>query len=309
MLAAMKHLTVILVAVLVFTTPALGQGRGQSITTTKVVDGIYMLQGAGGNIGLSVGEDGAFLIDDQFGYMTGPITAAVEKLTEKPIRFVINTHYHGDHTGGNENFGEVGSLIVAHENVRQRLSTEQFSSFFERTTPPSPEKALPVITFDETITFHWNGHELHAFHVENAHTDGDAIIHFRKSNVVHMGDTFFNGLYPYIDPDAGGSMEGMIATADRVLALSNRSTKIIPGHGPLAGRDELKAFRDMLAAVRDNVAKLIKAGKTRDEVVAARPTAEFDEKWGGGFLPPDRWTSLVYTLMTQPAKEAEEETD
>jgi cyclase len=273
------------------------------IVTEKVAEGLYMLKGAGGNIGLSVGEDAAFLVDDQYAPLTPKIKAAVAALTDKPVKFVLNTHWHGDHTGGNENLGSGGTLIVAHDNVRKRMSTEQFIVFFNEKVPPAPKVALPVVTFGENVTFHINGEEIHAFHVAPAHTDGDAAVHFRKGNVLHTGDLFFNGMYPFIDVDSGGSVAGMIAAADKLLAtVAKDDTKIIPGHGPLATRGDYKAFRDMLAGVRDAVAPMVKAGKTLEQVVAARPTAAFDARWGGGFLKPDAFTGLVFADLVRARK-------
>ncbi len=268
------------------------------IQTVPVAEGVYMLVGQGGNIGLSVGEDGAFVVDDQYAPLTEKILAAVAELSEAPVRFVVNTHWHGDHTGGNENMGQAGALIVAHENVRKRMSVEQFIKAFNAQVPPSPEAALPVLTFTDAVTFHWNDEDIHVFHVASAHTDGDAVIHFQRANALHMGDTYFNGFYPFIDASTGGSLDGMIATAEHVLAMVDDETKIIPGHGPLSNKAELHAYRDVLATVRDRVHRLIGEGKSRDEVVAAKPTADFDEAWGDGFLKPDAWVGIVYDAMT-----------
>ncbi len=272
---------------------------GVRIESTKLTDSVYMLTGAGGNLGACVGEDGVFLIDDQFAPLTEKITAAIARLSDQPIRFVVNTHWHFDHTGGNENFGKAGAVIVAHENVRQRMSTDQFIAAFDRKIPAAPPKALPVITFSESVTFHWNGEELRVVHVEPAHTDGDSVIFFVKSNVVHMGDVYFNGMYPFIDTGAGGSIDGMIRAIDLVLSRPevNDQTRFIPGHGPLSGIAELKAFRDMLRTAGDRVRALMAEGKSRDEVVAAKPTADLDAKWGGGFLQPDAWVGIVYDGM------------
>ena len=271
------------------------------IKTIEVAEGVYMLEGRGGNIGLSVGADGAFMIDDQFAPLTEKILAAVATLTDEPVRFLVNTHWHGDHTGGNENMANGGVIIVAHENVRTRMSQDNFLAAFNANVPASPEAALPVVTFSDAVNFHWNGDDIHVFHVEPAHTDGDAIIHFRRANVFHMGDTYFSGMYPFIDVSTGGSIDGMIAAADRVLAKANANTRIIPGHGPLSGVDELRASRDMLAAVRDTVASLVSAGNSRDEVIAAKPTGVFDAAWGGGFLKADRWVGIVYDGMASGA--------
>lgn len=268
------------------------------IRTVPVSNGVYMLMGRGGNIGLSVGADGAFLVDDQYAPLTDKILAAIDSVTDEPVRFVINTHWHWDHTGGNENLGRAGAIIVAHENVRARMSTEQFIEAFNRRSDPSPPGALPVVTFTEAVTFHWNGDEIHVFHVHPAHTDGDAIIHFRRANVIHMGDTFFNRRYPFIDVSSGGNVHGVIAAADRVLALADRDTKIIPGHGPLATVADLTAYRDMLITVRNRLARLIAEGKSREEAIAAKPTADFDATWGGS-MAPDVWVGIVYDSMTR----------
>ncbi len=284
-----------LVLAFVLTTTLAGQDmRDISIKSIRITDSVYMLTGRGGNIGLSVGEDGVFLIDDQFAPLTDKILAAVAELTDDPIQFVVNTHWHPDHTGGNENLGEAGAIIVAHENVRKRMSTEQFIAAFNNRSPPSPAEALPVITFTDSITFHYNGDELRVAHMEPAHTDGDSVIFFRKANVVHMGDTYFNGMYPFIDVGSGGSIDGMIKAARRVLGQVNDRTKIIPGHGALSDAGGLLAYVEMLETVRGRVQKLVDEGKSREDVVAARPTRDFDAQWGGGFLEPDKWVGIVY---------------
>jgi len=267
------------------------------IETIPVAKGVYMLVGSGGNIGLSVGPDGAFLIDDQYAPLTDKILKAISAVTDKPVRFLVNTHWHFDHTGGNENIGKAGSIIVAHDNVRKRLAKGQFMKVFNANIPPSPPEALPVITFADSVTFHWNDETLEVVHARAAHTDGDAVIYFKNTNVVHVGDLFFNGLYPFIDAESGGSMAGVIAGVDEVLDRIDENTKVIPGHGPLGNKADLKAYRDMLAAVHARMTKLIKAGKNIDEIVAAKPTADYDAKWGGGFLKPDQWVQIVYAGM------------
>ncbi len=267
------------------------------ITATRLGEGVHVLFGAGGNIGVSTGKDGVFLIDDQYAPLTARIRAAVAKISDKPIRFVLNTHWHGDHTGGNENLGGAGAIIVAHENVRKRMSVEQFMEAFGQKVPPSPEAALPVVTYAESVSFHLNGDEIHCFHLPPAHTDGDSVVHFKKANVIHMGDLFFNGLYPFIDAGTGGSLEGMIGSADRILSLANDSTQIIPGHGPMAKKADLKVFRDMLAGVRDKMKPLVMAGKTLSEVQAAKPTQAFDPAWGKGFLSPEQFVAVAYASL------------
>jgi glyoxylase-like metal-dependent hydrolase (beta-lactamase superfamily II) len=271
---------------------------GVEIKAEKVAEGLYMLTGRGGNIGLSVGKSGSFVVDDQYAPLTDKILAAIRAITPDPVRFVVNTHWHGDHTGGNENMGKAGAILVAHDNVRKRMSAEQFSATFQRATPPSPEGALPVVTFAEGVTFHWNGDEVRVYHVPPAHTDGDSIVHFTKADVVHMGDLFFNGRnYPFIDVSSGGKVDGVIGAADRVLAAITDKTKIIPGHGPLATRADLVVYRDTVKALRDRIAKLKAEGKTREAVIAARPTADHDAQWGQGFIKPDVFTGLVYDSL------------
>jgi len=283
-------------AAALFTTAALAQQDFSKvqIKTEKLSATTYMMTGEGGNLGLSIGADAVFVIDDQFAPLTPKIKAAITKLTKKPIKFVLNTHWHFDHTGGNENMGKAGVLIVAHENVRKRMSAEGFIAFFGMKTKAEPKVALPVITFTQNMAFHINGDEVYVSHIANAHTDGDAIVHFRNSDVIHMGDTFFNKIYPFIDTSSGGKVDGMIGAADRVLAIAGDNTKIIPGHGPLADKTDLKAYRDMLATVSERIKAQIKDGKTLEEVLATKPTAEFDEAWGKGFLMPQKWVEMMY---------------
>jgi glyoxylase-like metal-dependent hydrolase (beta-lactamase superfamily II) len=268
------------------------------IKPTKLADGLYMLTGAGGNIGLSVGDDAVFLVDDQYAPLTERIKAAIAAITDKPVRFVLNTHWHFDHTGGNENLGQAGALIVAHDNVRKRMSVEQFIKDFNMKIPASPKAALPIITFSETTTFHLNGEEIQAVHVPPAHTDGDSLVHYRKANVLHMGDTFFNGAYPFFDMSSGGSIEGMIGAAEKALSLANASTKIIPGHGPLADRKALEVYLTVLKTSRDRIGTLVSAGKSADEVIAARPLAEYDATWGKGFIQSDQFVRLVHASLS-----------
>jgi cyclase len=263
------------------------------VKATRLTDSTYMLAGAGGNIGLSVGEDAVFLIDDQYAPLTERIVAAIAKITPKPVRFVLNTHWHGDHVGGNENFGSAGAILVAHENVRKRMGTEQFIEFSRTRVPASPRAALPVVTFTDGVTFHLNGDEIRAAHVARAHTDGDAIVHFLRNDVIHAGDVFWNGLYPFIDASSGGSVRGTLAACDKVLAIAGPQTKIIPGHGPLSDRAGLQAYRDMLAAVVARIEPMVRDGRKVEEIVAAKPTADFDAQWGKGFIAPHKFAEMV----------------
>jgi glyoxylase-like metal-dependent hydrolase (beta-lactamase superfamily II) len=263
------------------------------IKTEKISDGVYMLTGRGGNIGVCIGEDGVFVIDDQFAPLHDKIVEAIRTLSDKEISFVLNTHWHQDHTGGNEAMSGTGAVIVAHDNVRKRMSSEQFIKQFQRNVPPAPAAALPVVTFSEEVTFHLNGQTIHVRHVPHAHTDGDGIVFFQPANVVHMGDTFFNGNYPFIDLSSGGSLQGVIETVNSVLESIDDETVIIPGHGIRGDKAALTAYRDMLHGVRDAVAPLVKAGKSVDEIAEADPLKPWNEKWGNGFMKPADFLGIV----------------
>src|SRR6266568_3264915 len=217
-----------------------------------------------------------------------------EKLADTVYMMTGSGGNLGLSAGANENMGKAGVLIFAHENVRKRMSSEQFIEFLGMKTKPDPKIALPIVTFTSEVTFHVNGDEVRAFHVDNAHTDGDTIVHFTKSDVIHTGDTFFNRLYPFIDTSSGGSVDGMIAATDRVLGMAGEKTRIIPGHGPLATKADLKNYRDMLATVSGRVKTQVRAGKKLEDVVASKPTAEFDAVWGKGFLAPDKFVAMLY---------------
>ena len=269
------------------------------IQTIPVTEGIYMLTGEGGNIGISAGEDGVFLIDDQFAPLTEKICTAVSAISNQPIRFLLNTHWHLDHTGGNENLGRAGVVIVAHDNVRKRMRVDQFIEALNREIPASPPAALPVITFNDTVTFHLNGGEIQALHVETAHTDGDSIIYFPDADVIHTGDIYFSGMYPFIDVASGGSIEGMIAAVERVLTMAGEQTKIIPGHGPLSNRAELLVYRDMLVTVRERVKAAIAQEASMEDFIASKPTADLDSTWGKGFLSPEQFLQIVYTDLSR----------
>lgn len=270
------------------------------IEAQRVADGIYMLSGRGGNIGLSVGDDATFIIDDQFAPLTEKIVAAIAEVTARPVDYILNTHWHFDHTGGNENFGESGALIMAHDNVRKRMAAGQFMAAFDRQIDPAPEIALPVVTFNDRLTLHANGQTIEGMHVEHAHTDGDTMVFFNEANVLHTGDTFFNGLYPFIDLESGGDVDGIIAAAAIAMQIGDAETKIIPGHGPLATKGDLQTYHDTMKAVRDAVSSMIADGKSLEQVLAAKPSAAFDETANRfGFLTPDQFVSTVYNSLTQ----------
>lgn len=290
---------ILVVALLTFRSATAQDFAKVEIKTEKLSETTYMLTGAGGNLGLSIGDDAVFVIDDQFAPLTPKIKEAIAKLTKKPVQFVLNTHWHSDHTGGNENFAKGGALVVAHENVRRRMSKEQLIEFLGAKEVPSPKAALPVVTFRSDVTFHINGDEVYAFHAPRAHTDGDTIIHFRASDVIHMGDIFFNGTYPFIDASSGGTADGVIAAVDRVLAIATDKTKIIPGHGPLASRADLQSYRELIATITQRVKDLRQAGKSDAEIKAAQPTKDFDEKYGRGFLRGDRFVDMMLTVIAR----------
>jgi glyoxylase-like metal-dependent hydrolase (beta-lactamase superfamily II) len=270
-----------------------------NIVVRPIRGGIHMLTGSGGNMAVSAGEDGGFLVDDQYAPLTEKIAAAIREIRDEPVRFVVNTHWHGDHTGGNENLGEAGAVIVAHGNVRQRLSVEQLQKMRGLAVPASPPAALPVITFTDSVTFHLNGEAIHVFHVPPAHTDGDSIVHFLGSDVVHAGDILFNGTYPFIDVDSGGSLEGMIAAQERILALCGDDTVIIPGHGPLANAAALRENRQMLVTVRDRIRSAIASGTTLETLLANDPLADLNARWGGGFIGPSQMLTIVYADLSR----------
>jgi len=269
-----------------------------TIRTEQVVPGIYVLIGRGGHIGVSTGADGVFLIDDQYAPMTPSVVAALSDLNVGLPRFVLNTHWHGDHTGGNENLAKEGALLVAHDQVRARMSTDQFVSFVQSAVPASPQAALPVVTFSDAVSFHLNGDEIRGTFAPHAHTDGDVFVQFRKANVIHTGDLFFR-FYPFIDISSGGSVSGVIAAVDRMLAMADDKTRIIPGHGPLANRADLVEYREMLVVTSGRIRDLIKAGKTLDEIVAAAPNADYDPKWAWSFITAERYVQMVYELVAK----------
>jgi cyclase len=263
------------------------------IETVNVAPGIYMLKGKGGNIGLTVGTDGAAIIDSQFDDMAPKIRAAIAMLAAQPVEFLINTHLHGDHTGGNDAFGKAGAVIIAHDNVRKFLGATKVNPSTNAPIPARAREALPVITFADSATLHFNDDDLEFVHLPAAHTATDIAVRFRKANVVHMGDTFTGG-FPFIDGNTGGTFDGLILAHEKMLATIDDNTKIIRGHGPLGNKTELAAYHDMLVVVRDRIAKLVKAGKSQEDVVAARPTKEFEEEYGGANFNAGQWLGRAY---------------
>src|SRR6187399_1785509 len=263
-----------------------------NIKTTKVAGSVYMLEGSGGNIGVLVGNDGVVLIDDQFAPLSEKIKTAIAALSKQPIRFVINTHYHGDHSEGNKKFGNEGAIIVSHENTRKRLNADQANDLLKFEQKAYPYEALPKITFSESVTFNMNGETVQAYYTKNAHTDGDAIIFFKESNVLHAGDVFVRYGLPFIDQQNGGSIDGMIAGADQILKMINDDTKIIPGHGQISSKKDLIDFKTMLQTVRNRVADGIKAGKTIDQIINSDPAKEFKTIFDKAFFIQTVYNSL-----------------
>ena len=288
----------LLTVVLLFAIPAQAQTDFSKVEVkaTKVAGNIYMLQGAGGNIGVSVGDDGLLIVDDQFAPLADKIRAALKGVADKKLRFILNTHWHGDHTGGNVAFGPEAT-IIAHDNVRKRLSTEQRSTVFNRTTPPSPKEALPVITFNNSLTVHFNGEEIRAIHFPQGHTDGDSVIFFTASNVVHLGDDFFAGSFPFVDLESGGTVEGLTRNIGEIIGKIPADAKLIPGHGPISTLEDLKSYHRMLQQTTEIVQQKITAGKTVDQIKTEGLPAEW-ESWGKGFIKTDRWVETIYKSLT-----------
>ena len=260
------------------------------IKSTKVNGNVYMLQGSGGNIGVSVGGDGILIVDDQYAPLADKIKAALKTLGEGKLKFILNTHWHGDHTGGNAAFSTEGS-IIAHTNVRKRLA--EGMTITGRTVQPASKEMLPIITFDQSVSVHFNGEEIRALHFPHGHTDGDAVIYFTSSNVVHLGDLFFNGMFPFVDIDSGGDVDGYMKNVGEVLTKLPAGAKIIPGHGPLATAEDLKKIHAMLVTTTGIVRDKMKAGKTLDQIKAEGLPEEW-KSWSWQFVNTDRWISTIH---------------
>ncbi len=294
-----KHLKTILAFLLMLSismTYAQDRFAKVEIKTEKLTDNMYVLFGAGGNIGVLVGEDGVIMIDDQFAPLSEKISAAIAKISNQPIKYLLNTHWHGDHSGGNENFAKKGAMILAHQNVRKRMS-EGMTRSPERVTPPAPEIALPVITFSDDLSLHLNGEDILAIHVHNAHTDGDAQMYFPKSNVLHTGDTYFKGRWPFIDIQSGGSIDGYIKAVNHALFLVDDETQIIPGHGSMSNRAELSAWRDVLATVRTRIKMAMSKGQSLADIKGSDVLKEWED-YGGGFINNETFIETVYKSLS-----------
>ena len=268
------------------------------IKTEKLAEGVAVMFGAGGNLGVSYGPDGTVLIDDQFAPLTPKIQAAIAELGAEPVKFLINTHWHGDHSGGNENFGKAGALIMAHDNVRVRMTGSQETG--RGNDPASPKEALPTVTYHDGVKLHLNGDEVHVKHVSHAHTDGDSIVFWKKANVIHMGDLYFNKVtLPFIDLNSGGNARGILAAAEKVLKMADDDTRIIPGHGPMATKADLTNYRDMMKSVIATVESALGEGKTLEQVQAMKPAAQWDTN-PKAFIKGDAFVEAVYKSLKMP---------
>lgn len=268
------------------------------VTAEKAADNIYMLKGAGGNIGVLSGEDGVLMVDSQYAPLSEKIQKSIDAITDKPVKFLINTHWHFDHTGGNSNFSkQEGSIIVAHENVLTRLKKDHFNKIFKWDVKAAEKSALPTITFTKDFQFHMNGEDVYIFHSNNAHTDGDAAVYFKNANVMHTGDVFVRYGFPFIDITIEGSIDGMIAFQERILEVTNEDTKFIPGHGEMATRKDVQEVLTMLKETRELVAEHKKDGKSLDEVLTAKPLATYHERWNGNFITTDLFTQFIYESL------------
>ena len=293
-----KHLLALAIAAApLIASPALQADEEVNINAIPVTDNIYMLSGKGGNIGLLLGVDGSFIIDAQYAPLTEKILSTIRSIGGETPQYLFNTHFHGDHTGGNENMGNQGSTIVAHDKVRERLVNGYSIKTFGMKSGPAHKVALPSITFAERMRFETNGETVSAVHVPSAHTDGDSYVHFKNANVVHAGDIFFNGFYPFIDAPNGGSVRGMIQAVDEILAITDANSKIIPGHGPLADRKQLQAYRDMLATAYSRLLKLKNEGVSAEDAVMEGPLDDLEATWGGGLFSGERWIGIVYPAI------------
>ena len=265
------------------------------VKAVPVRDNIYMIKGDGGNIGLSVGDEGALMIDSQYASLSDRISQTVAVVNnDKPIRYLINTHYHKDHTDGNINFAKKGITIISHDNVPKQMRVPHEYKILGMTTEAVETEALPKITFSDNTRFALNDNYIHAFHIPLAHTDGDIVVHFTKKNVIHTGDLFFNGFYPFIDTTVGGSLDGMIQAIDRILPLCNKDTLIIPGHGPLGDKDELMAFQDMLKTVSTRLKVGIQANQSAEDMLQEGLFNDLDEVWSKGFLSTEKFIKIAY---------------
>ncbi|HTH57431.1 MAG TPA: MBL fold metallo-hydrolase [Cyclobacteriaceae bacterium] len=283
---------------------AIGASAQQNFDTVKirpvkVAEQIYMLKGSGGNIGLLTGSDGSLMIDDQYAPLSVKIADAIKAISPNTIRFLVNTHIHGDHTGGNDNFSKQGITVVAHDQVRARMMTESVNKRLNRTTPPRDKAALPIVTFSDKLNFHLNDEEIELIHLDKGHTDGDVAVYFKKANVIHTGDAFVRYGYPFIDESIGGGINGFVSSLDKILAIINDQTKVIPGHGELATKADVKILRDQVADIREQVAQALKKGKKAEDLAGLGITDKYEEKLGKGFLKGKDFVSIIAASLNE----------
>jgi cyclase len=260
--------------------------------------GVFLLHASGGNTLVLTGPEGTLLVDPSFAQVAPKLKVELSKMGAAPVRYVVSTHYHGDHTGGNGAFAGEGAMVVGQANCRERMLHPQYNNFWGYPTPSSPVADLPTLTYDRRLTLYLNGEQIDVFHNRPAHTDGDSIVYLHHANVVHMGDIYINGLYPYIDLATGGRIDGYFPVIDQVLALIDDRTRVIPGHGLIASRADLQFYRDMLQTVRDRVAHQIASGATLEQVIASRPSREYDAQWASDRVGPDGFAALIYQSLT-----------
>ena len=295
----MKILLTLLFTILLTATNSLAQRdfSNTKIMVTPVGDSLYMIKGEGGNIAFLTGDDGILMIDDQFAELNERIIAAINKIDQQSIEFLLNTHWHGDHTGGNELIHQRGAHIIAHANVRNRLSTKQVGKSSGRVSEARPKEALPVLTYDNGVTFHINAETIDIVHFGPGHTDGDSVVFFKEANVVHTGDQMFSGRFPFIDLDSGGNVDGYISTIETILTRIDKQTKVIPGHGPLSTKDNVVEFLEMLKYSRDMVMGAIGEEKSKKEIAELRFPEKYSD-WGSGFINNERWLSILYAFYS-----------
>ena len=268
------------------------------LNTTKLTNSMYVIHGSGGNVILSIGNDGIILVDDQYAPVTEKMKSVIANITNKPIKFVINTHWHPDHVGGNEKLGEAGAIIISHDNVRKRLSNDQFFELINQTIPALSKKGLPIITFSDNMTFYQNNDEIRISYLDNGHTDGDSAVYFTQNNVIHVGDDFSDRAYPFMDLSTGGSIDGLISSLQSIISMINNDTKVVAGHSGISNQTKVKDYVGMLIDVRSVISNMIKEGKTLDEIIQSKPTSQYDTIYQDySFIKPKDFVTNLYESL------------
>ncbi len=268
------------------------------LNTTRLTENMYVIHGSGGNVILSIGNDGIILVDDQYAPVTEKMMSIIANITNKPIKFVINTHWHPDHVGGNERLGEAGAVIVSHENVRKRLNQDQFFEMINQTIPALSKKGLPIITFSDNMTFYQNNDEIRISYLDNGHTDGDSAVYFTQNNVIHVGDDFSDEAYPFMDLSTGGSIDGLISSLKSIISIINNDTKVVAGHSGISNQTKVKDYANMLIDVRSLISSMIKEGKSLDEIIQSKPTAQYDTTYRDySFIKPKDFVTNIYESL------------